>query len=267
MTASAFPLAERPTVIPERRSVVLITGASSGIGEATARHLYSLGYALVLTARRGELLKQLAAELGPHVLSVAADVSVPQDRARLVGAALERFGRIDALVNNAGIGIAKGHWWDGPDPLRVLDVNLYAPIELTRLVLPGMLERRSGSVVNIGSVAGRVATHSLYSASKFGLRGFSLSLRRELLHAGVSVSLVSPGYIRTPLTSGTRLPMPGPEVVARAVADMLLRPRREVFAPAWYGPLSALSNLLPGLSDHLVRRLIGANSDSSAQGS
>ncbi len=244
----------------ERRTVALITGASSGIGEATARHLASLGYALVLTARRGDLLEQLAAQLGPHVLphvlNVAADVSVPGDRARLVKAALERFGRIDALINNAGIGMYKGHWWDGPDPLRVLDVNLYAPIELTRLVLPGMLERRAGSVVNIGSVAGRIATHGMYSASKFGLRGFSLSLRRELLGAGVSVSLVSPGFIRTPLTSGNRLPMPGPEVVARAVADVLLRPRREVFAPAWYGPLSLLSGLTPGLTDLMVRRLM-----------
>ncbi len=257
MTASSSASAERRTVIPERRTVVLLTGASSGIGEATARHLASLGYALILTARRGELLDRLAAELGPHVLSVAADVSVPQDRAWLVHAALERFGRIDALINNAGIRTGKGHWWDDPEPLRVLDMNLYAPIELTRLVLPGMLERRAGSVVNIGSVAGRVATHSMYSASKFGLRGFSLSLRRELLHAGVSVSLVSPDYIRMPLTSGTRLQMPGPEVVARAVADALLHPRREVFAPAWYGPLSLLSGLMPGLSNLLVQRLMG----------
>ena len=88
-------------MIPGRRTVVLLNGSSSGIGEATARHLVSLGYALVMTARRGELLERLAAELGPHVLSVATDVSVPQDRARLVHAALERFGRIDALINNA----------------------------------------------------------------------------------------------------------------------------------------------------------------------
>ncbi|WP_407539397.1 SDR family NAD(P)-dependent oxidoreductase [Deinococcus radiomollis] len=246
--------------LPERRTVVLLTGASSGIGEATARHLATLGYALVLTARRAELLGRLADELGAAgtpVLTVAADVSDQRDRLRLVQAALERFGRIDALINNAGISIAQGHWWDAPDPLRVLDVNLLAPIELTRLVLPAMLERGSGSVVNIGSVAGRVATHGMYSASKFGLRGFSLSLRREVLHTGVAVSLVSPGFIRTPLTAGTRLPMPGPEVVAQAVAEVLLRPRREVFAPAWYGPLSVTETLLPGLSDHLVRRIMG----------
>ncbi|MGY2893077.1 SDR family NAD(P)-dependent oxidoreductase [Deinococcus sp. UYEF24] len=251
----------RPTpTLPERRTVVLLTGASSGIGEATARHLAGLGYALVLTARRAELLGRLANELDPggtHILTVAADVSDQQSRERLVQAALERFGRIDVLINNAGISIAKGHWWDDPDPLRVLGVNLLAPIELTRLVLPAMLERGSGNVVNIGSVAGRVATHGMYSASKFGLRGFSLSLRRELLPTGIGVSMVSPGFIRTPMNAETRLPMPGPEVVARAVAAVLLRPQREVFAPAWYGPLSRIDSLLPGLTDRLVRRIMG----------
>ncbi|WP_407570648.1 SDR family NAD(P)-dependent oxidoreductase [Deinococcus altitudinis] len=246
--------------LPERRTVVLLTGASSGIGEATARHLAGLGYALVLTARRADLLSRLAHELDPrgtHILTVAADVSDQQGRELLVQAALERFGRIDALINNAGISIAQGHWWADPDPLRVLDVNLLAPIELTRLVLPAMLARGSGNVVNIGSVAGRVATHGMYSASKFGLRGFSLSLRRELLGSGVSVSLVAPGFIRTPMNAETRLPMPGPEVVARAVAEVLLRPRREVFAPAWYGPMSRIDSLLPGLTDRLVRRIMG----------
>lgn len=250
-----------PTMtLPERRTVVLLTGASCGIGEATARHLAGLGYALVLTARRAELLSRLANELDPsgtRVLTVAADVNDPEDRQRLVQAALERFGRIDALVNNAGISISQGHWWDDPDPLRVLDVNLLAPIELTRLVLPAMLARGSGNVVNIGSVAGRVATHGMYSASKYGLRGFSLALRRELLHTGINISLVSPGFIRTPLTAGARLPMPGPEVVARAVAATLLNPRREVFAPAWYGPLSLIDGLLPSLTDRLARRIMG----------
>jgi NAD(P)-dependent dehydrogenase (short-subunit alcohol dehydrogenase family) len=246
---------------PERRTVVLLTGASSGIGEATARQLASLGYALVLGARRSDLLDRLADELDPggtHILPVAADVSVPKDRERLVEEALSRFGRVDALINNAGISIARGDWWDDPDPLRVLDVNLIAPIELTRLVLPAMRARGHGQIVNIGSVAGRVATHGMYSASKYGLRGFSLSLRRELLGTGVSVSLVSPGFVRTPLTQAAKLPMPGPEVVARAVAAALHHPRREVFAPAWYGPLSRIDSLLPGLTDQVVRRIMQA---------
>jgi len=133
-------------------------------------------------------------------------VSVQADRERLVQAAVARFGRVDVLVNNAGISIARGQWWDAHDPLRVLDVNLVSPIELVRLVLPDMRARGSGHIVNIGSVAGRVPTHGMYSASKYGLRGFSLALRRELLGSGVDVSLVSPGFVRTPLTGGARSP-------------------------------------------------------------
>ncbi len=239
--------------------MVLLTGASSGIGEATARHLAPLGYALVLTARRADRLERLARDLDPagtRVLTVTADVSMQADRERLIAAAIARFGRIDVLVNNAGVSIEQGHWWDDPDPLRVLDVNLLAPIELSRLVLPAMRSRGSGQIVNIGSVAGRIATHGMYSASKFGLRGFSLALRRELRGSGVNVSLVSPGFVRTELTEKARLPMPGPDVVARAVAAVLHRPRREVVAPAWYGPLSLIETVLPSLADRAVGRLM-----------
>jgi short-subunit dehydrogenase len=97
----------------------------------------------------------------------------------------------------------------------------------------------------------------MYSASKYGLRGFSLALRRELLGSGISVSLVSPGFVRTPLTSGAKMPMPGPEVVARAVASVLQRPRREVYTPAWYAVARLLDAALPALSDRVVRRIMG----------
>ncbi|WP_424949377.1 SDR family NAD(P)-dependent oxidoreductase [Deinococcus sp.] len=254
--------------------MVLLTGASSGIGEAT-RHLAHLGYALVLTARRSDLLSTLAHDLGPqgtHTLTVSADMSVQADRERLVQAALERFGHIGALINNAGVTIARGHWRDDPDPLRVLDLNLTAPTKLTGLVLPAMRARGSGVVVNIGSVAGRVSTHGTYSAGKYRLRGFSLALGRELLGSGVAVSLVSPGFIRTAFTSGASLPMPGPGVVAAgvhgswparwlactvAVATVLRFPRRDVFTPAWYGALRLIDSLLPALPDRVVRRIMG----------
>ncbi len=129
--------------------------------------------------------------LGQRVLAVQADVTRADHREHLVSAALRQFGRVDALINNAGISIASGMWWDDPDPLRVLATNLEAPIELTRLVLPAMRARRSGAVVHVASVAGMVAFQAMYSASKFGLRGFSLALRRGLLGSGVQVSLVS----------------------------------------------------------------------------
>ena len=237
------------------RPVAVLTGASSGIGEAAARELSRRGYALVLAARRLDKLEFLARQLDPggqRVVAVQADVADPADRAHLIAEAQRRFGHIDALINNAGISIASGMWWDAPDPLRVLHVNLDAPIELTRLVLPAMRARRRGHIVNVGSVAGSVAFQGIYSASKFGLRGFSLALRRELLGSGVEVSLVSPGFIRTELTQNAKLPMPGPEIVARAIADVLERPRREVVVPGGYRLATLLDQLAPGLVDRAV---------------
>ena len=240
------------------RRVVVLTGASSGIGRAAAEVLAARGHALMLAARREDELRTLARTLDPsgsRVIAVRADVAEQVDREALIAAARAQFGRVDALVNNAGISIARGAWWNNADPLRVLEVNLVAPIELTRLVLPEMRARGSGHIVNVGSVAGRAATHGMYSASKFGLRGFSLALRRELLGSGVHVSLIAPGFLRTELTAGAKLPMPGPEVAARAIADVLDRPRREVIVPWYYAPLAALEAALPSLGDAIVARI------------
>ncbi|MDV6374487.1 SDR family NAD(P)-dependent oxidoreductase [Deinococcus arenicola] len=239
--------------------VVVLTGASSGIGLATARELAARGHLLVLAARRADQLTALARELDPsgsRVVAVPTDVTDDASRRALIQTATEHFGRIDVLINNAGVTIEKGWWWADPDPLRVLRVNLEAPIELVRLVLPEMRTRGSGHIVNIGSVAGRAATNGMYSASKFGIRGFSHGLRRELLGSGVSVSLVSPGFIRSEMTASARLPMPGPEVVARAVAGVLDRPQREVIVPGIYRAVALLDSVLPGLADRIVRRVV-----------
>lgn len=240
----------------QARRVIVLTGASSGIGRATAHELAARGHALALAARRADALAALARELDPsgsRVIAVPTDVTRDGDRQALVAAAREHFGHLDVLVNNAGVTVERGWWWDDPDPLRVLRVNLEAPIELTRLVLPEMRTRSSGHVVNIGSVAGQVPFNGMYSASKFGLRGFSLALRRELLGTGVSVSLISPGFVRSEMTRAARLPMPGPEVVARAVADVLERPRREVIVPGAYRLIVGLDALWPGLVDRVAR--------------
>ena len=237
------------------RQVVVLTGASSGIGRATAYELAARGYALVLAARRAGELQALAHELDPsgsRVLAVPTDVTDPASRRALLDAAHAQFGRVDVLVNNAGVTVERGWWWDDPDPLRLLRVNLEAPIELTRLVLPDMRARGRGRIVNIGSVAGHAATQGLYSASKFGMRGFSLALRRELLGTGVHVSLVSPGFVKSEMTARARLPMPGPEVVARAVAAVLERPQREVIVPRVYHLLAWLDRRAPGLADRIV---------------
>ncbi|WP_034385316.1 SDR family oxidoreductase [Deinococcus sp. YIM 77859] len=241
-----------PQVIPR---TILLTGASSGIGRATAAVLASRGHRLVLAARRAEALATLARALDPsgsRVLAVPTDVTDDASRRALVEAARAQFGMVDVLINNAGVTVERGWWWDDLDPLRVLRVNLEAPIELTRLVLPQMRTRGAGHIVNIGSVAGRVPFNGLYSASKFGLRGFSQALRRELLGTGVEVSLVSPGFVRSEMTRAARLPMPGPEIVARAVADVLERPQREVIVPRAYRLPVLLDALFPGLVDRVV---------------
>lgn len=241
------------------RPVVLLTGASSGIGLATARELASRNYALVLAARRERELTRLARELDPsgaRVIAVPTDVTDDSSRRDLIRAAHEGFGRVDILINNAGVTVEKGWWWDDPDPLRVIRVNLESPIELVRLMLPEMRSRGSGHIVNIGSVAGRAATNGMYSASKFGLRGFSHGLRRELLGTGVHVSLISPGFVKSEMTANAKLPMPGPEVVAKTVAEVLLRPQREVIVPGTYRALALLNAVAPGLADQIVSRVI-----------
>ena len=249
--------------------VIVLTGASSGIGRATAVELAARGHRLVLAARRADELGLLARQLDPtgvRVIAVPTDVTDDASRRALMAAATAHFGKVDVLINNAGVSIEKGWWWDDPDPLRVLRVNLESPLELTRLALPDMRRRGAGQIVNIGSVAGRVASNGVYSASKYGLRGFSLALRRELLGTGVTVSLIAPGFVRSEMTASARLPMPGPEVVARAVADVLERPRAEVIVPKFYAAFVVLNMLFPAVGDFVVRRIIGRRYAHTPQG-
>ncbi|THF69037.1 SDR family NAD(P)-dependent oxidoreductase [Deinococcus sp. Arct2-2] len=249
--------------------VIVLTGASSGIGRATAVELAARGHKLVLAARRADELGLLARQLDPtgvRVIAVPTDVTDDASRRALLAAAAAQFGPIDVLINNAGVTVEQGWWWDDADPLRVLRVNLESPIELTRLALPDMRRRGAGHIVNIGSVAGRVATNGVYSASKFGLRGFSLALRRELQGTGVTVSLVAPGFVKSEMTASARLPMPGPEVVARAVADVLERPRAEVIVPKFYAAVVVLNTVFPAVGDFVVRRIIGRRYAHDPQG-
>ena len=202
--------------------VVIITGASSGIGEATARRLVRGGARVVIAARRAERLDTLARDLDPtgsRVLVVAGDVTSDADRRKLVEAALKKFGRIDALVNNAGYGTR------GPVeivPIEAIrknfETNVFSLLALTQLVLPAMRERGSGCIVNIGSVAGRIARplSSIYDATKHALEALTDGLRGELKPFGVRVTLIRPGFIVTEfidaaskaLTSTRTMPAP-----------------------------------------------------------
>jgi NAD(P)-dependent dehydrogenase (short-subunit alcohol dehydrogenase family) len=183
--------------------VVIVTGASSGIGEATARRLVRGGAKVVVAARRQDRLDTLVRELDPtgvSILAVAGDVTSDADRRKLVDVTLARFGRVDALVNNAGYG-TRGPVEVVPVELirRNYETNLFSLIALTQLVLPGMRARGSGSIVNIGSVAGKIARplSSIYDSTKHALEAITDGLRGELKPFGVHVSLIRPGYIAT----------------------------------------------------------------------
>jgi nucleoside-diphosphate-sugar epimerase len=233
--------------------VAIVTGASSGIGAATARALALRGARVVLAARRASELEAQARairEAGGDAIAVPTDIGDAAEVARLVEGARAAFGRIDVLVNNAGAN------WTAPlsstpaeEISRLLRVNLVGAMMLTRAVLPEMLERRHGAIVSVGSVQGRLGIEPLYSATKFGLRGFSLALRRQITGSGVSVSLVMPGNIRTAMTSHLQEEMPGPELIGRTIADLVERPRREVILPSKYRALVALDQWLPALAD------------------
>jgi NAD(P)-dependent dehydrogenase (short-subunit alcohol dehydrogenase family) len=247
---------------PARRAldgeVALVTGASSGIGAATARELGRRGAAVVLAARRADALQAQAdaiREAGGEALAIPTDVTDRAQLARLAERATATFERVDVLVNNAGADWSQAFASTRPSEIvRLIEVNLLGPMLLARALLPGMLERRHGAIISVDSLSGRVAMEPLYSATKYGLRGFSLALRRQVAGSGVSVSLVSPGKIRTPMTSDRTGRMPGPELVATTIADLVKRPRREVVLPRRHYALAWLEQLLPSMADVAYRR-------------
>jgi short-subunit dehydrogenase len=243
--------------LPLLNEVTIVTGASSGIGAATARELARRGAKVVLAARRvHELDEQAAAirEAGGEVLTVPTDVSDPAQVLQLAERTLDTFGRVDALVNNAGASWSIHLADTTPEELTgLVNVNLVGAMLLTRAVLPGMLERRHGAIISVGSLAGRVAMEPVYSATKYGLRGFSLALRRQVAGSGVSVSLVSPGNIDTAMTDNVQARLPGPDLVARRIADLMVSPRREVIIPPVHYTIAWLEEAFPGVADRLHR--------------
>lgn len=238
-------------------AVVVITGASSGIGETTARLLAKQGHKLAIAARRVDRLEALAKDLveQTEVLVVPTDVSDPTAIHNLAKVTYEKFGVIDVWINNAGIGGSSIQWLEAgvENAQQAISINLTAPILATQAVFPYMKKQGRGQIINIASVAGHIGTNSMYSATKFGLRGHSEALRRELRPHGIYVSVISPGFVRTAMTAHRKMAMmPGPEVVANAISKVIRKPRREIVVPGWYRFLIALNRFFPWIADMLL---------------
>lgn len=242
-------------------SSVLITGASSGIGEATALAFARRGARLALCARRTDRLQAVAqscrAAGAAEVVVRRADVSRPAEARGFVAAALSSFDRIDVLVNNAGIGW-HGRFQDMPeaDVLGLLDTNLVGAMLTTQAALPQMLAENAGVVINVASVLGfRAMPYSaVYSASKAALVGFSHALRGELSGTGVKVCLVCPGTTDTEFFADGSLRGPlahSPAWVARAIVRTALRPRRDVIIFP-YRLAQLAEPVFGGLMDHVL---------------
>jgi NAD(P)-dependent dehydrogenase (short-subunit alcohol dehydrogenase family) len=233
-------------------AVVIVTGASSGIGLATALRLGRTGNTIVLTARRAPQLAEAARQIesnGGAALVVPADVRDPAAADTLVTRTLEATGRIDALINNAGVGGSASVLTDDAEVDAMIDVNLRAPIRLIRAVVPTMRAQHAGAIVNIGSVAGEIGIGGVYSATKFALRGLTDSARRELAGAGIGVTLIEPGHIDTPFNH--RKNLPGPEIVAAAVEKALHRPHRRMVVPVRYRAAMTVASALPFVTDRV----------------
>ena len=247
---------------------VLITGATGGIGIAIARAFAARGAQLVLTGRRAEVLHELAQELEAtvHVCDLADHAALAE--------MIDAVGPVDVLVANAALP-ASGELasFTAEEIDRMLDVNLRAPLMLTHALVPGMTSRRRGHVVLISSLSGKTAAarSSVYSATKFGLRGFGLALAQDLRDSGVGVSVILPGFVSDagmfadtgvslPTGVGTSLP----EDVAAAVIDAIQHDRVEVVvAPALIRLGAVLSTLVPGTAA-IVQRVAGADEIAAA---
>lgn len=250
---------------------MLVTGASSGIGAATARAFAAAGARVGLLARRRDRLEALAREVtraGGEALVVPADVAAPDAVQRAVADFLARWNRVDVLVNTAGVGLTAPVETTTLDEFRQLHaVNVLGTVAPTLAVLPAMKQAGSGHIINVSSVVGRRATPfaAAYSMTKFAQVGFSESLRVELKRHGIYVSVVYPirtateffeAQLREEPVKGPTGPVQSAEHVARAIVRCARRPRPEVY-PFWPARILAfLSVTTPGLVDRIMDRLV-----------
>ena len=234
--------------------VAILTGAAGGIGTATARAFAHAGAHVVLAdleSTRGTLA-QLSSELSRgqvRAIALPTDVAQRPQIDRLIADTMRVFNRIDILVNIAGVGSSPSLCDCTDEELeRVVTVNLLGSARMIHAVLPVMKAQRSGRIINIGSVASQGGVMGIYSASKFGLRGLTDSVRREVHSFGIGVTLIDPGLVATAMNPLMRN-LPKPEIVAQAALRAAVRPRRNIIVPASYRLPVLLVNLFPGLTD------------------
>lgn len=249
-------------------SRILITGAAGGIGCALALELARRGAILLLSGRAGNALTAVCSEasrLGARVFMLEADLLEANAVERLAAQAKAAAGGVDILVNLAGISSFKLFQnEDSASIERLWQVNVIAPLALTRALLPSMLARGSGRVVNIGSIFGSIgfACFANYSATKSAIRGFSQALRRELDGSGVGVSYVAPRYTRTPLNSSTvdrmaqavKMNSDSPELVANHIVRAIEKDRDELYIGFPESLFVRINAVLPRIVDFALRK-------------
>lgn len=254
---------------PLTGKTIILTGASQGLGAVMAHALAAAGAQLVLAARSADKLQTLARELastGARILPVRCDVTQVADRDALLARARAEYGRIDVLVNNAGVEhLGPYAEQDTTAVQEIVATNLIAPMLLARAVLPEMLSRRDGHVVNIASLAGRTGMPfgAAYSGSKGGLAEWSISLAAELRGTGVAVTVICPGFVdgtgmfsRKETSAPRSIGASHPEDVARVLLRVLHKPRVEVIVnPKPVRLLMALRALSPEAALAVGRRL------------
>jgi short-subunit dehydrogenase len=248
-------------------AIALVTGASSGIGAALSRDLSAAGASVALVARSEQRLAELSARLAPaRCVPFPCDVRDRAAVAETVLAVRRQLGPIDLLVNNAGIGRYRSFLDTAPEEVdTILDTNLHGALHFTRAVLPEMLRRRHGHVVNVASIAARIGSrnHAIYCASKFALAGFTESLGYELEGTGVGITLVNPGVIDTPFfdhesfaafPARARARAIPAATVSAAILRAIRRGDHEVTVPRIYAVGTMLKTVAPGLFRRLMHR-------------
>lgn len=250
--------------------VVLITGASSGFGRDAAYLFAAEGAKVVLAARRLDRLQELADSIqqaGGEAFAVPVDIAERAEIDLMIRTVIEIYDQIDILFNNAGFG--RLDWLDRLEPTRDIDtqiqVNLTGLVHVTRAVIPYMKIRRSGHIINMSSIAGWLAvpSYTIYAATKYGVRGFTTALRRELAPFNIQVSGIYPGPAYTEFSWKSRKSrrpkwldmffIPA-EVVSHRVIKLAKHPRRSVIVPWWFAWIAWGDAHFPGIADFLIRK-------------